>query len=81
MPPAIELIDINKSFGEVRANKDVNLTVLPGTIHGIVGSIHKIGALVQGLPACNGWTFWHAERQGGRVELDEFRAAIRQQGA
>ena len=30
-----------------------------------VGSIHKIGALVQGLPACNGWTFWHVER-GGR---------------
>ena len=27
-----------------------------------IGSIHKIGALVQGLPACNGWTFWHAER-------------------
>ena len=27
----------------------------------IVGSIHKIGALVQGLPACNGWTFWHFE--------------------
>ena len=30
----------------------------------IVGSIHKIGALVQGLPACNGWTFWNVERQG-----------------
>ena len=24
----------------------------------IVGSIHKIGALAQGLPACNGWTYW-----------------------
>ncbi|MGL4445355.1 MAG: site-specific DNA-methyltransferase, partial [Alsobacter sp.] len=29
---------------------------------GVVGSIHKVGALVQGLPACNGWTFWHAEQ-------------------
>src|SRR3954451_25077465 len=37
MPPAIELIDINKSFGEVRANQDVNLSVARGTIHGIVG--------------------------------------------
>jgi simple sugar transport system ATP-binding protein len=37
LPPAIELIDINKSFGEVRANKDVNLNVAAGTIHGIVG--------------------------------------------
>ena len=37
MPPAIELIGIDKSFGAVRANKDVNLTVEAGTIHGIVG--------------------------------------------
>ena len=29
-----------------------------------IGSIHKIGALAQGLPACNGWTFWHVERAG-----------------
>src|SRR5215208_5658666 len=37
MPPAIELIRINKRFGEVRANKDVTLTVPQGEIHGIVG--------------------------------------------
>ncbi len=34
---AIELIDINKSFGNVHANKDVNLKVTKGKIHGIVG--------------------------------------------
>ena len=38
---------------------------------------HKIGALAQGLPACNGWTFWHAERKGGLVVIDEFRAQLR----
>ena len=27
------------------------------------GSIHKIGAAVQGAPACNGWTFWHVDRR------------------
>jgi modification methylase len=43
----------------------------------IVGSIHKIGALVQGLPACNGWTFWYAERPGGLVCVDAFRAQVR----
>jgi modification methylase len=43
----------------------------------IVGSIHKIGALTQGLPACNGWTFWHVERQGKLVCIDEFRAKVR----
>jgi simple sugar transport system ATP-binding protein len=34
---AIELIGINKSFGPVRANRDINLEVAKGTIHGIVG--------------------------------------------
>ena len=37
MSPAIQLIAINKSFGAVHANKDVNLSVGRGTIHGIVG--------------------------------------------
>ena len=41
------------------------------------GSIHKIGALAQGLPACNGWTFWHAERSGALVAIDAFRATVR----
>lgn len=37
MSPAIELIAINKSFGAVHANRNVNLSVERGTIHGIVG--------------------------------------------
>jgi simple sugar transport system ATP-binding protein len=37
MTPAIQLIAINKSFGAVHANRDVNLAVERGTIHGIVG--------------------------------------------
>jgi simple sugar transport system ATP-binding protein len=36
-PPAIELIGVDKSFGAVRANKNVNLSVERGVIHGIVG--------------------------------------------
>ena len=32
-----------------------------------VGSIHRIGALAQGLEACNGWTFWHLETPKGLV--------------
>lgn len=42
-----------------------------------IGSIHKIGALVQGLPACNGWTFWHVERNGTRTVLDTLRSEVR----
>ena len=34
---AIELTNINKAFGPVQANRDVNLAVRKGTIHGIVG--------------------------------------------
>ncbi|MDH5354408.1 MAG: ABC transporter ATP-binding protein [Gammaproteobacteria bacterium] len=36
-PPAIELRNINKSFGAVQANRNVDLIVQAGTIHGIVG--------------------------------------------
>ncbi len=42
-----------------------------------IGSIHKIGALVQGLPACNGWTFWHVERADRLTPIDDFRANMR----
>ena len=36
-PPAIELIDINKHFGPVHANKDIRMAVRRGTIHGVIG--------------------------------------------
>jgi modification methylase len=42
-----------------------------------VGSIHRIGALAQGLEACNGWTFWHVERQGSLTVIDALRSEIR----
>lgn len=45
----------------------------------IVGSIHKIGALVQGLPACNGWTFWHRTAGPKAEAIDEARIRFRAQ--
>jgi modification methylase len=42
-----------------------------------VGSIHRIGALAQGLTACNGWTFWHLETRSGLVSIDALRAQVR----
>ena len=39
-----------------------------------VGSIHRIGALAQGLEACNGWAFWHLETAKGLVSIDALRA-------
>jgi len=42
-----------------------------------VGSIHQVGAEVQGLPACNGWTFWHVQSRGKLVPLDRLRQELR----
>lgn len=40
------------------------------------GSIHKIGAHVQGAEACNGWTFWHFRKGGKLVPIDLLRQKI-----
>jgi len=37
------------------------------------GSIHKVGAGLQGAPSCNGWTFWHVENKGSLIVLDALR--------
>ena len=46
---------------------------------GAEGSIHKIGAHVQGALACNGWTFWHYEAEGRLQPIDALREAARRQ--
>ena len=43
----------------------------------IVGSIHKLGALAQGLPACNGWTYWHVTTADGTTPIDTLRVRYR----
>ncbi len=37
------------------------------------GSIHQVGARLQGAPSCNGWTFWHYDRGGEWVPIDRAR--------
>jgi len=37
------------------------------------GSIHKVGAALQGAPSCNGWTFWHVAEGGSLTALDALR--------
>ncbi len=41
------------------------------------GSIHQVGAAVQGAPACNGWTFWCVNLEGQRVPIDVLRQKLR----
>ena len=69
--PGETLVDERRRF-RATVRPDGQLAVGP-----VVGSIHKIGALVQGLPACNGWTFWHAERNGRPVVIDTYRTELR----
>ncbi len=41
------------------------------------GSIHQVGAALEGAPSCNGWTYWHFRRDGKSVPIDLLRQQIR----
>jgi modification methylase len=41
------------------------------------GSIHQVGAALEGAPSCNGWTYWHFKRDGKIVPIDVLRQQIR----
>jgi len=41
------------------------------------GSIHQVGAAVQGAPACNGWQFWCVKKDGTLVPIDYLRQQLR----
>ncbi|MBB3808298.1 site-specific DNA-methyltransferase [Pseudochelatococcus contaminans] len=62
-----ELVDAREKHRAI-VRADGTLTVGP-----VVGSIHKVGALVQGHPSCNGWSFWHARRNNGLIAIDSLR--------
>ena len=43
----------------------------------MTGSIHQVGAHLEGAPSCNGWTYWHYKRDGKQVPIDMLRQQIR----
>ncbi|NWG46997.1 MAG: site-specific DNA-methyltransferase [Alphaproteobacteria bacterium] len=63
----------------IRADGTISATTRDGS--GEIGSIHRVGARVQGLEACNGWTFWHFEDKKKLVPIDMLRQKIRAQMA
>ncbi len=74
--PGETLADPSRRFA-VRVRAD-------GTVIGenhtgrVVGSIHKVGALLQGAPSCNGWIFWHVRQANGHwVPIDVYRQKVR----
>ena len=69
--PGAQLVDLNGRYSAmVRADG----SLVSGRHQ---GSIHKVGALVQGTDACNGWTFWHHEQNGRLSPIDDLRSDIR----
>lgn len=67
LPPGSPLFDERRRVrAEVKADGSV---ALPG----MQGSIHRVGAYAQGKSACNGWTFWHFEREGKLAPIDKLR--------
>ena len=73
--PGLELSDAKRRWtARVRADGTV-------AVGNEAGSIHKMGARVQGLDACNGWTFWHFDRKGAPMPLDALRQDMRQRMA
>jgi modification methylase len=50
-----------------------------GTLVGadVMGSIHQVGAKLEGAPSCNGWTYWCYKRDGKKVSIDLLRQQIR----
>jgi modification methylase len=65
--PGTMLTDTKRRWqAEVRADGSIEM-------NGEAGSIHRIGALAQGAPACNGWTFWNFEEEGALAPLDTLR--------
>ncbi|BDA83112.1 methyltransferase [Aureimonas sp. SA4125] len=69
--PGAELTD---SRGRWTANVRADGTIAIGDQ---AASIHRLGAKVQGLDACNGWTFWHLRSPKGLQVIDELRQEIR----
>jgi modification methylase len=67
VPAGTRLIDAKRRWtASVRA--DGSIAAGPHA-----GSIHKVGAALQGAPSCNGWTFWHIEGGGALQPLDALR--------
>ena len=70
--PGTELTDARRRW---RATVRADGTIAFGSE---AASIHRIGARVQGLDACNGWSFWHIESGAGLKSIDELRKTVRE---
>ena len=56
--------------GKITATVRADGSLVAGTE---TGSIHGLGAKLQGAPSCNGWSFWHIEHEGEVKPIDALR--------
>ena len=73
VPPGTTLTDAK---GRYRATVRADGTLDAGEA-ALQGSIHRVGAALQGAASCNGWTFWHVETPQGRACIDGLRDQVR----
>lgn len=73
--PGAVLTDAKKKHSAT-VHADGSLTI-KNRVEKIQGSIHKVGAAVQGAPSCNGWTFWHYKEGSRYVPIDNLRERAR----
>ena len=71
IPPGAVLTDKKEKF-KATVSIDGSLK-----IKDISGSIHQVGAKIQGLPSCNGWDFWHVKDKSSSKLLDDIRGDYR----
>ena len=60
--------------GEREARVRADGSLVSGSL---TGSIHKLGALFENAPACNGWTYWRFKTDQGLKSIDALRAEVR----
>ncbi len=74
LSPGVPLFDMQRRYSaKIRAD---GMLIAQNHRGDHCGSIHQVGAAVQGLPACNGWTFWHFETGGGLRPIDMLRQKV-----
>jgi len=66
--PAGAVLTDSKNKFKAKVNSDGSLQ-----IKNISGSIHQVGAKIQGLHSCNGWDYWHLKNNGGSTLIDNIR--------
>ena len=72
LSPGATLVSLERKY-HARVRADGTLIAANDTS----GSIHQVGAKLQGAPSCNGWTFWHVDEGEDLICIDALRDKVR----